>query len=149
MKKSRDSSRCFSLVEVTVALGIAAVSLIAIFGLLPIGAQTNLDATSQTAAVNILAGVTADMRATPNALSVSGQYQVTFGIPQTLYFDELGGFGSTPTSASRYRLDIAYPSSGGRSRAPTYVKLAVIWPAQANPANAKGTTELFAAFDRH
>jgi uncharacterized protein (TIGR02598 family) len=149
VKRSSHSSACFSLVEVTVALGIAAISLIAIFGLLPIGAQTNRNATSQTAAMNILAAVTADMRATPNALSTSGQHQVTFGTPQTLYFDELGGFASALTPTSKYRVDIAYPAGSGLTRAPTYVKLAVSWPAQAAPANATGKAQLFAAFDRH
>jgi uncharacterized protein (TIGR02598 family) len=149
MKRSPDLRACFSLIEVTLALGVAAVSLIAIFGLLPIGAETSRHAASQTAATNILANLTADIRATPNASTMSGQYDVTFGIPQTLYFDELGGFTSTPTSGSKYRVDIAYPAGSGLSRAPMYVRLAVLWPAQANPAKATGTAQLFAAFDRH
>ena len=55
----------FSLVEVTLALGIAAFCLIAVFGLMPIGVQTNRNATSQTAANNIIAAIVADLRATP------------------------------------------------------------------------------------
>jgi uncharacterized protein (TIGR02598 family) len=149
MKRSPNLRACFSLIEVTLALGVAAVSLIAIFGLLPIGAETSRDAASQTAAINILANLTADIRATPNASSMSSQYNVTFGIPQTLYFDELGDFTANPTSESKYRVDIAYPASSGRSRAPMYVRLAVVWPAQANPAKATATAQLFAAFDRH
>ena len=150
MKKSCRVSTSFSLIEVTAALGIAAVSLIAIFGLLPIGAQTNRNATSETAAVNIFAAVTADMRATPNALTTSGQYHIIFGTAQTFYFDDLGGFiANTPAATSKYRLDISYPPTGGLTRAPTYVKLTLTWPAQADPANAIGTKQLFAAFDRH
>ena len=38
----------FSLVEVTLALGIAAFCLIAVFGLMPVGVQTNRNAISQT-----------------------------------------------------------------------------------------------------
>ena len=53
----------FSLVEVTLAIGIAAFCLIAVFGLVPIAVQTNRNATSQTAATNIIASVIADMRA--------------------------------------------------------------------------------------
>jgi uncharacterized protein (TIGR02598 family) len=149
MKRTSNLCACFSLIEVTLALGVAAISLIAIFGLLPIGAETSRNATSQTAAINILANLTADIRATPSASAMSTQYNVTFGIPQTLYFDELGGFTSAPTSESKYRVDLAYPTGSGLSHAPLYVRLAVRWPAQANPANATGTAQLFAAFDRH
>ena len=53
----------FSLVELTLALGIAAFCLIAVFGLMPIGVQTNRNATSQTEATNISAAVVADLRA--------------------------------------------------------------------------------------
>jgi uncharacterized protein (TIGR02598 family) len=149
VKTQLSSSRGFSLVEVTIALGIAGVSLIAIFGLLPIGAQTNRNSTSQTAAVNILAAITADLRATPNSISPTGQYHLTLGTPQTLYFDDVGAFASAPTGTSKYRVDVSYPATTGRSRAATYVKLVVIWPAQASAATAAGSAELFAAFDRH
>jgi Tfp pilus assembly protein PilV len=55
----------FSLVEVTLALGVAAFCLLAVFGLIPIGVQTNRNATSQTRATNIMAAVIADLRALP------------------------------------------------------------------------------------
>jgi type II secretory pathway pseudopilin PulG len=143
------SAHCFSLVEVTIALGVAALSLIAIFGLLPIGVETNRNAASQTAAANILAGVTADMRATPNDQITSRQYQVTFGAPQTIYFDEVGHFAPAPMPTAKYRLDIAYPPGPGLPRAATYVRLGVSWPARSDPARAAGRVQLFAAFDRH
>ena len=149
MNKSSNSS-AFSLIEVTIALGVTAVSLIAIFALLPIGAQTNRNAISQTAAISILSAVTADMRATPDGLSTTGQYHITFGTAQTLYFDELGNFTSaSSTSTSTYRLDVAFPPTSGLTRAPTNVKLSLTWPAQADPVNAAGKAQLFASFDRH
>src|SRR2546430_17709709 len=55
----------FSLVEVTLALGVAAVSLLVIFSLLPIGLQTNQRSIEQTASVDILSAVAADLRAAP------------------------------------------------------------------------------------
>ena len=134
----------------TIALGVTAVSLIAIFALLPIGAQTNRNAISQTAAISILSAVTADLRATPDGLSTTGQYHITFGTAQTLYFDELGNFTSaSSTSTSTYRLDVAFPPTSGLTRAPTNVKLSLTWPAQADPVNAAGKVQLFASFDRH
>src|ERR1044072_3486768 len=53
----------FSLVELTLALGVAAFCLLAVFGLMPLGVQTNRNANSQTAAANIMAAVIADLRA--------------------------------------------------------------------------------------
>ncbi len=61
----------FSLVELVLALGVAGFCLFAVFGLMPVGMQTNRNATSQTAATNIIAGIVADLRATPAAATTS------------------------------------------------------------------------------
>jgi uncharacterized protein (TIGR02598 family) len=141
----------FSLVEVTLAIGIAAFCLIAVFGLMPVGVQTNRNATSQTAATNIMAAVLADLRATPKINTTSAQFGITFGTNATLYFD---GQGQAATSLSppsptpfqpRYQLNVTwYGSSGLR-----YADVKVTWPAAATQANASGSTEIFAAFDRN
>jgi uncharacterized protein (TIGR02598 family) len=134
----------FSLVEVTLALGIAAFCLIAVFGLMPVGVQTNRNATSQTAASNIIASVIADMRATTS--STSPQYGITFGTPKTLYFDGGGQFTPLLGANSRYRISITFPSSpAGLS----YANVKATWPAAAISANASGSAEMFAAFDRN
>src|SRR5947208_1971523 len=64
----------FSLVEVTLALGIAAFCLLAVFGLMPIGVQTNRNANSQSAAANIMAAVVADLRAASRVYDNSKTY---------------------------------------------------------------------------
>jgi len=89
----------FSLVELTFALGVAAFCLIAVFGLMPVGIQTNRNATSQSAATNIIASVIADMRATTS--SISPQYGITFGTATTLYFDAAGQFTTALGANSR------------------------------------------------
>src|SRR5437667_9070298 len=66
----------FSLVELTLALGVAAFCLLAVFGLMPIGVQTNRNATSQTRATNIMAAVMADLRAMPKDYDPSKTYYV-------------------------------------------------------------------------
>jgi len=66
----------FSLVELTLALGVAAFCLLAAFGLIPIGVQTNRNATSQTRATNIMAAVIADLRALPKDYDSSKTYYV-------------------------------------------------------------------------
>ena len=64
----------FSLVEVTLALGVAAFCLIGVFGLMPVGVQTNRNATSQSSAANIMAAVVADLRAASRPYDNSKTY---------------------------------------------------------------------------
>jgi uncharacterized protein (TIGR02598 family) len=150
----------FSLVEVTLALGIAAFCLIAVFGLMPVGVQTSRNATSQTAATNIIAAVVADLRATPRASTTSSQFAITFGTGKTLYFDSQGEAscnlaGSqksdcssswSPPLQTRYQLNITWNSAPSGLR---YADLKVTWPAAAALANASGSVEAFAALDRN
>jgi uncharacterized protein (TIGR02598 family) len=135
----------FSLIEVTLALGVAAFCLIALFGLIPVSMQTNRNATNQTAATSIIAGVVADLRATPTANSTSAQFGITFGTNATLYFDGAGQASTSPTTNSRYQLNVTW----GGSSALRYADLKVTWPATATAANTTGSTEMFAAIDRN
>jgi Tfp pilus assembly protein PilV len=161
MKLRSYTIAAFSLVEVTLALGIAAFCLLAVFGLMPVGVQTNRNATSQTAATNIMAAVVADLRATPSATTTSLQFGITFGTAKTLYFDGAGecsadlngstkvdGTSWSPPLQTRYRLNVTFPTS------PTglpYADLRVTWPAPVDPATTtpSGMAETFAAFDRN
>ena len=52
------------MVEVALALGVAAFCLIPLFGLLPIGINTNRAGFEQTGAVNVASEVVADLRST-------------------------------------------------------------------------------------
>ncbi len=161
----------FSLVEVTLALGIAAFCLIAVFGLMPIGVQTNRNATSQTAATNIMVSVLSDLRAAPvprptPGATASSLYGIT--IPATgtsnttaqiLYFDGAGQFATSLTPPSptpfqpRYQLSVTFPTPapGGALTPipPTYADLKITWPAAAAPENASGSVEMCAALDRN
>ena len=146
MNRRLRSAAAFSLVELTLALGIAAFCLIALFGLVPIGIQTNRNATSQTAATNIMAAVVADLRGTPTANTTSAQFGITFGMnPPPLYFDGSGQFTTSLGTNSRYQLSLAWSGSAGLR----YADVKVTWPAAATTANASGSTEILAAFDRN
>ena len=135
----------FSLVEVTLALGIAAFCLIAVFGLMPVGMQTNRNATSRTAATSIMTAVMGDLRATPKANATSTQFGITFGTNATLYFDGSGRFTTSLGTNSRYQLNVTWSGSSGLR----YADVNVTWPAAATPANATGSKEMFVAFDRN
>jgi uncharacterized protein (TIGR02598 family) len=155
MKRSIRVAAAFSLVEVTLALGIAAFCLIAVFGLLPVGVQTNRNATSQTRATNIMGAVVADLRATPNVKTISAQFAITYGACKRLYFDSEGQIVSSGTCdpsttvppTSRYQVNVTWSDSGWSQL--KYADVRVTWPAAATVANASGSTEMFAAFDRN
>jgi hypothetical protein len=110
--------------------------------------QTNRNATSQTAATNIMAAVVADLRGTPTTTNTSSQFAISFGTSgtQTRYFDGSGMASPSLSDKSRYRLDITWNSAPTGLR---YAYLRVTWPAAATPANASGSTQMFAAFDRN
>ena len=143
----------FSLVEVTLALGVAAFCLLALFGLLPLGLQANQNSISQTAAASVLSSVIADLRATPRTSLTSSQYGITFGTAKSIYFDREGR-AVTPTdpdATPRYRVTISFPAGPAGTFAPTFVSLKLTWPALVDPATTTpaGIVEMFAALDRH
>jgi uncharacterized protein (TIGR02598 family) len=151
----------FSLVEVTLAIGVAAISLLAIFSLLPIGLQTNQRAIEQTASVDILSAVAADLRATPvtnprGGAATSSQFGISMpGNPvggtttMTLFFNSAGQSSTSLQSDSRYRLAVTFVPNGSGTKTATFADLKVTWPAAAAAANAQGSAEMFAAFDRN
>lgn len=156
MKTSIARSLGFSLVEVTLALGVAAFSLLAIFGLLATGTQVNHTAIEQTASGDILTAVAADLRATPKATATSLQFGITIpsnpvgaGTSTTLYFDSTGQSSTSLNGSSRYRLVLTFlPNGSGRGA--TLVSFRMTWPAAADPTKAStSAAEAFAALDRN
>jgi type II secretory pathway pseudopilin PulG len=71
MKILRHPRPGFSLIEVTIALGIAAFCLITVFALLPIGINTNNNAFEQTTAAGIATAIAADLHGTPVVSTLS------------------------------------------------------------------------------
>ena len=146
--------RAFSLVEVTLALGLAAFCLVAIFGLLPIGMKTSEAAVEQTDASRIAAAVAADLRSTPPGQTVTRQYAISIpaaGAQATsvpLYFDADAASSSTVRANSLYLLTLTFPKTAG-GRLATLADLKVTWPAQATVANASGSIETLVALDRN
>jgi uncharacterized protein (TIGR02598 family) len=151
----------FSLVELTLALGIAAFCLVTVFALVPVGVQTNRNATSQTAATNILSSVVSDIRASPPGQSASARYSINRnkGSKTTVCFDGQGQFvkfssgGATcPANYYRFRLDVQITQAvPGGAVYPTYVWLKVSWPAASNPIHnppvaPSGSVETVATF---
>jgi hypothetical protein len=145
--------------------------LIAVFGLLPVGVQTNRNATSQTAATNITAAVLSDLRATPKSSTTSAQFGIsvptdaTTGATQTcqpcagcwtaqtqppLYFDSQGQVVSAGNG--RYRLSVTSvqnPTATATAGA-VFLALKVTWPASVDPCatTPSGSIQNLAMLDR-
>lgn len=160
MKLNRNAA--FSLVEVTLALGIAAFAMISILGLLPVGLSGAQRATEQTSAVALATGIGDDLLST-GAMAASPLYGVT--VPprgsttaQTINFfikhsdvapgeqaeGEEGngassvGFIKSATSAGcRYAVEVKWQTY---TNAPNVKvgNVTVWWPAQATVAKSLG-----------
>ncbi|GAT34702.1 Verru_Chthon cassette protein B [Terrimicrobium sacchariphilum] len=152
-------ARGFSLVEVTLALGVAAFCLVVVFGLIPVGLRSNQAAVEQTAAAGFLSSIAADLRATPGT-SPAGQKAasqryaieipanpVTTQSVATLFLDENGSWSKTADSKSRYRLTVTFPPNGTDSRRATLAHLKISWPSSA--AEPVAYAESFVALDRN
>jgi uncharacterized protein (TIGR02598 family) len=157
MRRRNFTPGAFSLVELTLALGIAAFCLIAIVGLMPVGVQTIRNAASQTAATNILSSVVSDIRASPKGSDPTVQYKIRTGKGNrtTVCFDGQGGFTTLAATIEtacppnyRYRLYVRiYPISAQPAYLATYAYLKVTWPAAAPiTATPSGSVETVATF---
>jgi uncharacterized protein (TIGR02598 family) len=150
MKRSVSGTGAFSLVEVTLALGVAAFCLIAVLGLLPTGLKTQQSSIQQTTANAIISTIWSDLRA--DLILPPGQYRhleedsgynlhghwAGLMQPDTLYFTQEGKQtgtvnGTLPADAV-FRAKITYnpvPPTGNTSVA----NIVVSWPAGVDPSS--------------
>jgi uncharacterized protein (TIGR02598 family) len=149
----------FSLVEICLALGIAAFCLVAIFSLLPIGLRGNMESSEETVATGILSLVSADLQSCP-VTTPRGQAATTvqFGIPipgnpvaaETVvaprYFSESGYDGTSAQPNSHYRVDVTFLTNSG-THAATMAHVKASWPSAA--PNPLGRIETLVALDRN
>src|SRR6266550_9455074 len=141
----------FSLVEVTLALGVAAFSLIALLGLLPAGIKTQQTSIQQTTANQIISQIYSFLRA--DVRLPPGQQNKICGdnnncdwgnlhnrwrqaVPDTLYFTNDAkqvGLNGTPPPTAVFRATIAYRTPPTETTALATVR--VSWPAPVDPDN--------------
>jgi type II secretory pathway pseudopilin PulG len=167
MKRSPPETDAFSLVEITLAIGVAAFCLITVLGLLPIALKTQQASVQQTTANEILSEAAADLRASvryPPGLAdqLNDQQKVLrghwaqVGTPDTLYFTnegwQTGGLTpNAPPADAVFRLTLTYllPPTATTSLA----NITVTWPAALDPADPNtgtpaGKVETFIAINR-
>lgn len=145
----RSPAKGFSLVEITLSLGVMSICLLAVLGLLPIASQTNRSAAADTAAASIATALLADIRATPRAAATSSQFAVPFAANSVLFFDAEGQATTTLNNNSIYKAEVTFPINSSGTNAATFVHVKVSWPAAAAPANADGKAEMFSALNRN
>jgi uncharacterized protein (TIGR02598 family) len=144
----------FSLVEITLALGVAAFCLLAVFGMLPIGLKTQQIAIEQTAATRIISAASSDLRNTARAATASSLLSIsippnTASSSSTLYFDTEGHVSPSISASARHRLTIRFTPNSTGGRGATFVHLLVTWPAAASITDARGSAETFVGLDRN
>jgi type II secretory pathway pseudopilin PulG len=149
--RNRSSKGAFSLIEVTLALGVAGFCLISVFGLLPLGLASNQVSLNQTVAANITSAIQSDLNcAQPLGSGTTPHFG--FSIPaagatntlETIYLTadgiatQLGAIPTTTgTAVSRYRATLWFssPATIGQ-RTATAVRILITWPALADSAPA-------------
>lgn len=140
--------RAFSLVEVTLAIGIAAFCLLAVFSLLPVGANSNRDSVSTTQAASLTAALVADLRGTKvgDASYVYSLKPDTATADSIIYLKEDGSKVAAAADADYRALVTLVPPASGVI-APTGVRVVISWPAMAT--NQANTFETVTALDRN
>ena len=140
----------FSLVEVTLALGLAAICLLALLALLPVASKTQQTSMQQTTANQIISQINAVLRADVSlppgqANKVCGdppdpnqpcQWDNLHGhwrnvaLPDTLYFTNEGN-PPRPNETPVFRAKITYRAPP--SETTSLADITVTWPAQVDP----------------
>jgi|SRR5215471_1748459 len=156
IKRRSSHNRGFSLVEVTLALGVAAVCLLVLSGLLPTGLKTQQSSIQQTTANEIIGQISAVLRADirlppgqankvcpdppdPNVPcnwgALHGHWRTVGQPPDTLYFTnnayQTGGVNGSPTADAVFRAKLTYRTPP--SETTSLATIRVTWPAAVDP----------------
>jgi type II secretory pathway pseudopilin PulG len=147
MKRSSIAdSPAFSLVEVTLALGIVSFALVAVLGLLPVGLKSVKNANEQAGAANVLNAIAGSLRTatTTDGINYSNSfagktitYVVGPGAGLTKNWDNLkldGGEVIDPAEVKRLSAVLEIIEQPSNAATPGRAVVTVAWSAQANPS---------------
>ena len=155
MKKTTlRKSAGFTLLEVCIALGIAAVGIFALQQYMPTGLKVANNASDQTAATSMLASIAQDLRNTPAGATNSPG----FGIPlpldttnastliSTNLFLAADGVGVLTPSQARYAATVWLANAASATvTSLTTARIKVYWPPT---GNTQGSVETTTSFNR-
>lgn len=146
-------SEGFSLVEVIVALGIAAFCLVSMLGLIPTGLKAIRASNEQTAATALMVALSHDLKSAPLTNGTSPRYRIPLKSivadhPVKFYLLEDGErvdeLRDNPRYAASVALEVADNASGLATAA-----IRIHWPAAAPFARAQGSVETVIGFNRN
>ena len=128
----------FSLVEITMALGIVAFAVVVLMGLLPAGLSASREGASEELATEILTAAAADIRNTAPGETSSPLYGIPLNPPADLFFSTPGLRVSDGSSNSDFRVSLLSRTSA--NPALNILHLTVTWPPQAVPPSTSVET---------
>lgn len=142
----------FTIVEIALAIGVAAFGLLAIIALLPVGIGSIRDSAEEIAALSLAYTITADIGSSSEArMATSHRYGLSLPDPGSapvaavLYLAE-SGLAADPPSNARYRFDVLMKPPTAGSGAPMSAHVRATWPPAADPLSASTqSTEILAA----
>ena len=165
------------MVEVTIAIAVLSFCLLTLLALLPIGLTSTTDSLQKTAAAGIASQIAADVRATPMATaSTTTPPSPRYGLAldsasaasttNTFYLDDTGNptgaNNAAITAGAIYKATVVVSGtkipptgSGYFQNKPTFVRIIVTWPAQADrtagviPTHYQGSYESVTQIDRN
>jgi type II secretory pathway pseudopilin PulG len=156
----------FSLVEVTLALGVASFCLLAVFALFPTGVAVNQTSLQQTADSTLARGIALDLTTTPKTVQISTRYGITIPVTgvasHTIFLKDDGTISGVidanadPAQDPKYRAMITFTAPTNASyKTATGVRILLTWPALADknagtaPSNYLGSYEVVTALSRN
>ena len=159
----------FSLIEVTLALGLSAFCLTTLIGLIPVGLRSNQSSQEKCSAADVAAILLSDLQSAPKGkLLMTGSNQqvdgltipeadtvVTTGTQQIYYSEAVDSHNShfsTSSAGTRYLVSVSIQPpkmTNLAQRGATNVHVRVTWPALADAKSAQGALEMFSALDRN
>lgn len=142
--RKRTKRQGFTLMECTVAVGVACLSLVPMIGLLPVGLTGARSASTQTAAMNIATALAADLRT--SVAQESPRFGVNLGSSgseQVLYLDESGAPVAGLNAQSRYKARVILTPVTDSMK---IARITISWPPAA-PDNAATSVETVVSVD--
>jgi hypothetical protein len=147
LSSPKPKPQAFTLVEVTLSLGVMSFCLLTLFGLLPTGLNSNYAAIAQSSAINVISSIHSDLKATPKSVAASSCLSLPLDKDSAAIY--LNADGTLDTKAkARYRAMVYLKPGTGKGA--TTGRIVVSWPAQQdNVKLAAGMVETFIALDRN
>lgn len=152
--QNKKTTEAFTLVEVAVAMGIAAVCMFSLQALIPSTLKIANNPTDQTIATTMMTSIAQDLKNTPSGGNVSPGFGISLPVDTTnastltstnIYLAE-DGLGVLDPSRARYAATVWMSNSASATvTSLTTARIKVYWPPAGTP---QGSVEMVTSFNR-